>query len=151
MVKEYYKDPGKTAEATTNLMFHTGDLGYYDESGILHYRSRRQERIRRRGENVSAPELEWVALRHEAVVEAAAYGVPSPLGEEDVKLDVVLQEAVTVEALHVWLSGNLPRFMVPRFLEIRESFPKTPSERVEKYKLKIEPVDRPEVFDAEAD
>jgi hypothetical protein len=40
--------------------------------------------------------------------------------------------------------------MVPRFVEIRESFPKTPSERVEKYKLKLDPVDRPEVFDAES-
>jgi crotonobetaine/carnitine-CoA ligase len=131
-------------------MFHTGDLGYYDEAGILHYRSRKQERIRRRGENVSAPELEWVVLRHEAVVEAAAYGVPSALGEEDVKLDVVLQSELAVEVLHEWLSSNLPRFMVPRFLEIRESFPKTPSERVEKYKLRIEALDRPAVFDAEA-
>jgi crotonobetaine/carnitine-CoA ligase len=150
MVTEYYKDPAKTAEATTNLMFHTGDLGYYDDVGILHYRSRKQERIRRRGENVSAPELEWVVLRHEAVVEAAAYGVPSALGEEDVKLDVVLQSELAVEVLHEWLSSNLPRFMVPRFLEIRESFPKTPSERVEKYKLRIEALDRPAVFDAEA-
>ena len=145
MVKEYYKDPEKTAEATRNLMFHTGDLGYYDEAGMLHYRSRKQERIRRRGENVSAPELEWVVLRHEAVVEAAAYGVPSELGEEDVKLDVVCSSETTVEVLHGWLADNLPRYMVPRYLEIRESFPKTPSERVEKYKLKLEPVDRPEV------
>ena len=150
MVKEYYKDPAKTAEATRNLMFHTGDLGFYDDQGLLHYRSRKQERIRRRGENVSAPELEWVVLRHEAVVEAAAYGIPSELGEEDVKLDVVCASTVTVEVLHGWLSENLPRFMVPRYLEIRESFPKTPSERVEKYKLKQEPVDRPGVFDAES-
>jgi crotonobetaine/carnitine-CoA ligase len=132
-------------------MYHTGDLGYYDEAGILHYRSRKQERIRRRGENVSAPELEWVALRHEAVVEAAAYGVPSALGEEDVKLDVVLRDEIAIEALHEWLQENLPRYMVPRYLEIRESFPKTPSERIEKYKLKEGPLDRPAVFDAERD
>jgi crotonobetaine/carnitine-CoA ligase len=149
MVSEYYKDPAKTAEATRNMMFHTGDLGYYDEAGLLHYASRKQERIRRRGENVSAPELEWVVLRHEAVVEAAAYGVPSELGEEDVKLDVVLSQTTTVEVLHGWLRDNLPRYMIPRYLEIRESFPKTPSERVEKYRLKLEPVDRPGVFDTE--
>ena len=149
MVKEYYKDPEKTVEATRNMMYHTGDLGFYDEDGVLHYRSRKQERIRRRGENVSAPELEWVALRHELVVEAAAYGVPSDLGEEDVKLDVVLTGELTLDDFHNWLSANLPKYMVPRFLEIRESFPKTPSERVEKYKLKAEPVDRPGVRDAE--
>ncbi len=149
MVKEYYKDPEKTVEATRNMAYHTGDLGFYDEDGVLHYRSRKQERIRRRGENVSAPELEWVALRHELVVEAAAYGVPSDLGEEDVKLDVVLTGELTLDEFHEWLSGNLPKYMVPRFLEFRESFPKTPSERVEKYKLKAEPVDRPGVRDAE--
>jgi len=83
------------------------------------------------------------------VVEAAAYGVPSDLGEEDVKLDVVLTGELTLDDFHNWLSANLPKYMVPRFLEIRESFPKTPSERVEKYKLKAEPVDRPGVRDAE--
>jgi carnitine-CoA ligase len=148
MVTEYYKDPERTVEAFRNLMFHTGDLACYDEEGILHFRSRKQERIRRRGENVSAPELEWVVMKHECVLDAAAYGVPSELGEEDVKLDVVLREEVAVSELHGWLVENLPRFMVPRYLEVRESFPKTPSERIEKYKLKADPLDRPEVFDA---
>ena len=53
--------------------------------------------------------------------------------------------------LHGWLCDNLPRYMVPRYLEIRESFPKTPSERVEKYRLKLQPIDRPGVFDTEAE
>ena len=92
MVSEYYKDPERTMEAFRNLMFHTGDLACYDEEGILHFRSRKQDRIRRRGENVSAAELEWVVMKHECVLDAAAYGVPSELGEEDVKLDVVLRE-----------------------------------------------------------
>jgi crotonobetaine/carnitine-CoA ligase len=151
MVSEYFHDPEQTMTAFRNLMFHTGDLATYDEDGLLHYRSRKQERIRRRGENISAPELEWVVLTHELVVEAAAYGVPSELGEEEVKLDVVLREPAAADELHAWLAANLPRYMVPRYLEIRSSFPKTPSERVEKYKLKQEPLDRPEVFDAERD
>lgn len=149
MVSEYYKDPERTVEAFRNLMFHTGDLATYDEDGILHFRGRRQERIRRRGENVSAAELEWVVMKHECVLDAAAYGVPSPLGEEDVKLDVVLRAPVGVEELHAWLTENVPRFMVPRYVEVRESFPKTPSERIEKYKLLADPLDRPAVFDAE--
>jgi crotonobetaine/carnitine-CoA ligase len=148
MVTEYYRDPERTLEAFRNLLFHTGDLATYDEQGLLHFRSRKQDRIRRRGENVSAPELEWVALRHECVVEAAAYGVPSELGEEDVKLDVVLRKTVALEELHVWLTENLPRYMVPRYLESRSEFPKTPSERIEKYKLASEPAARPGVFDA---
>jgi len=150
MARGYYKDPEATAHAFRNFMFHTGDLGSYDEDGLLHYRGRMQERIRRRGENVSAFELEAVALLHEHVVECAAYGVPGEFGEHDVKLDVVLKGEVSLEELHSWLQRNLPRFMVPRYLERRDSFPKTPSERIEKYKLAAEPPDRPGVFDAEA-
>jgi crotonobetaine/carnitine-CoA ligase len=149
MVTEYYKDAERTVETFRNLMFHTGDVGLYDEDGILYYRGRAGDRIRRRGENIAAAELEWVALKHECVLDAAAYGVPSELGEEEVKLDVLLRDPVEPGALHGWLAENLPRYMVPRYLEIRESFPKTASERVEKYKLKNEALDRPEVFDAE--
>jgi crotonobetaine/carnitine-CoA ligase len=149
MARGYYDDPERTVEAFRNFMFHTGDLGNYDEAGRLHYRGRKQERIRRRGENIAAPELEWVALRHPLIIECAAYGVPSELGEEEVKLDVVLREPAAAAELHEWMVARLPRYMVPRYLEIRDSFPKTPSERVEKYRLKELSLDRPEVYDAD--
>jgi crotonobetaine/carnitine-CoA ligase len=109
-----------------------------------------QERIRRRGENISALELELVTLKHPEVLEAAVYAVPGEFGEDDVKLDVVLRNNVKLPVLREWLERNLPRFMVPRYLERRESFPKTPSERVEKYKLAGDSLDRPEVYDGEA-
>jgi carnitine-CoA ligase len=147
MVREYYRDPELTVQVLRNFMIHTGDLGYYDEEGLLHFRSRKQERIRRRGENISAPELEWVALKHPQVVEAAAYGVPSDLGEEEVKLDVVAKGEISAADLHAWLERSAPRYMVPRYIELCDGFPKTPSERVEKYKLAQQALDRPEVFD----
>jgi carnitine-CoA ligase len=149
MVREYFRDPALTVKTFRNFMFHTGDLGYYDEEGLLHFLSRKQERIRRRGENVSAPELEWLAVRHEAIIEAAAYGVPSDLGEEEVKLDYVAGEGLEPGVLHAWLKENAPRYMVPRYIEACESFPKTPSERIEKYKLAQRGLERPEVFDSE--
>lgn len=148
MVSGYYRDPAATVHALRNFMFHTGDIGSYDEDGTLHYRGRKQEHIRRRGENVSAPELEQVALAHHAVLEAAAYGVPSELGEHDIKLDVVLSVDVDLQELHDWLRGNLPKYMVPRYLERHHSFPKTPSERIEKYRLAELRLDRPGVLDA---
>jgi crotonobetaine/carnitine-CoA ligase len=52
-----------------------------------------------------------------------------------------------LQEMHDWLSQNLPRFMIPRYLEFCDEFPKTPSLRIEKYKLKEQPVDRPEVLD----
>jgi carnitine-CoA ligase len=81
------------------------------------------------------------------VLEAAAFGVPGELGEHEIKLDVVAAEgrAVDLDEYHGWLEERLPRYMVPRFLELRPSFPKTPSERIEKYKLMQEGVERPGV------
>ncbi len=157
MVSGYYKNADATVRALRNFMFHTGDVGVYDEDGTLHYRGRKQEHIRRRGENVSAPELEQVALSHPLVLEAAAYGVPSELGEHDIKLDLVLvndsggaPDGDFLAQLHSWLRDNLPRYMVPRYLERRSAFPKTPSERIEKYRLAELALDRAEVFDAGA-
>jgi len=116
----------------------------------VHYKGRRGDRIRRRGENVSAMELEFVAMGHERVVEAAAYGVPGEFGEHEVKLDVVLQGDLELEELHAWLESKLPRYMVPRYLERLDEFPKTPSMKIEKYRLAERALNRPEVatFDA---
>lgn len=147
MFMQYYKNPEATQEAFRNCMFHTGDLGYYDEAGLLHYAGRRAERIRHRGENIAAPELEAIVLAHPEVIECAAYGVPSEFGEEDVKVDVVRRGDLDLGELREWLVERLPRYMVPRYMEAPESFPKTPSERIEKYRLKALPLDRPEVVD----
>ena len=84
-----------------------------------------------------------MTLRHPQVLEAAAFAVPGEFGEDDVKLDVVLKDDLDLAELHAWLVENLPRFMVPRYVERREAFPKTPSERVEKYKLAEEGAERP--------
>ncbi len=150
MFLHYYKNPEATAEGFRHFMFHTGDLGYYDEDGLLHYQGRRAERIRHRGENISAPELEFLALGHPDVVECAAYGVPSEFGEEDVKLDIVMTGDLGLDELHRWLAKNVPKYMIPRYLERRESFPKTPSERIQKHRLKDLPLDRAGVVDYEA-
>ena len=147
MFMEYYKDPARTLESFRNQMFHTGDLGYYDPDGLLHYKGRRQERIRHRGENISAAELEYVVLTHPQIVEAAAYAVPSEFGEDDVKLDVRVSEGVDPADLHAWFVEQLPKYMVPRYIELRDEFPKTPSERIQKYLLQKLPLDRPEVHD----
>jgi crotonobetaine/carnitine-CoA ligase len=128
-------------------MFHTGDLGYYDESGYVHFVMRNQDAIRRRGENISAVELENVARRHPGISDAAAYAVPSALGEHEVKLDIITsgEPPVDLGEFYRWLTENLPRFMLPRYLEHREEFPRTLSQRVQKFKLAAEPLGRPQV------
>jgi crotonobetaine/carnitine-CoA ligase len=147
MAGGYFGDAEATARAFRNFMFHTGDLGTYDEAGHMHFRMRGGDAIRRRGENVSAVELEAVALEHPGIADVAVYAVPDGAGEHEVKLDVVpvADGGPDPAELHAWLAERLPRFMVPRYIERREGLPRTPSQRVEKYKLAADGVDRPEV------
>ena len=113
MVSEYYKDPERTMEAFRNLMFHTGDLACYDDDGILHFRSRKQDRIRRRGENVSAAELEWVVMKHECRAGRRGVRGPEPARRGGRQARRRAARALPLEDLHAWLTENLPRFMVP--------------------------------------
>jgi len=140
MMSEYYNDPAATVAAWSELWYHTRDLAFVDEGGAVNLAGRISDSIRRGGENVSAQELEAMAMQHEAVREAAAFGVPAELGEEEIKLDVVAADGRTldVQDLAAYLRDRLPRFMVPRYIEVRDSLPKTPSQRVEKYRLKAD-------------
>ena len=76
MMTAYYKNPEATAETWHNLWHHTGDLGYMDEAGYLHFLGQKKDSIRRRGENISAFEVEEVLDSHPEVVESAVIGVP---------------------------------------------------------------------------
>lgn len=136
----YYKNP----EATTDLMpdewIHTGDMGRMDEDGYFYFVDRKKQAIRRRGENISSFEVESVINSNDAVMESCVVGVPSDVGEEDVKAVVVLKKGrtLTEEDMIRWCEPRLAYFAIPRYIAIRDDLPKTPSERVEKFKLKAE-------------
>lgn len=150
MARGYYKNPEVTVEAFRNMMFHTGDLATADETGRIFYRGRMNDRIRRRGENVSAAEIESVVVRHDAVVEAAAYAVPGDLGEDEIKLDVVAVDGgVDVATLYGWLVAQLPRYTLPRYVEVCAELPKTPSGKIQKHELAARPLSRTEVHEFE--
>ena len=134
MMMGYWDKPEATVEAFANLWFHTGDVMRRRSDGEYEYIGRQKDSIRRRGENVSAWEVEETALRHPQVVEAAAIGVPSAVGDEDVALLVVghPQGAPAAADLVAAMAEDLPRYALPRYVEFVESLPKTPSERIAK-------------------
>lgn len=142
MMTGYYNMPEDTLSAFRNLWFHTGDLGYLDEEGFLYFVGRKKESIRRRGENISAFEVERIVNQHPSVLESAAIPVASELGEDDLKIVVVLKEGegLRPEELIRLCEDRMAYFMVPRFIELRDALPKTPTQRVEKYKLQAEGV-----------
>lgn len=133
----YYKNPQATVEAWRDLWFHSGDLGFLDEDGRLHFLGRMKEMIRRRGENISEFEVEEAIGLHPAVAEAAAVGIPSELGEEDVKVYVQLlpEASVTETELLEHCRQTMARFMVPEAIELVDEFPRTSSGKIAKSRL----------------
>src|SRR5256885_2122367 len=97
----------------------TGDLVRDNGDGTYTFVGREKEVIRRRGENLSPAEVEEALMAHEDVVEAAVIGVPSELGEDEVKAFVVLADADGAElgAIRAFAAERLTRFKVPRFVE----------------------------------
>lgn len=126
-MKEYVNKPAETLAAWRNLWYHTGDLGYLDEDGYLYFVGRKAYWIRRRGENVSAFEVEKVITAHEAVADCAVVGVPAELGEEDIKAYVQLKEGHTLDPAELvsWCAGRIAYFKVPRYIEFVTDFPRT--------------------------
>ena len=138
MMKGYYKMPEATAREFHDGWFHSGDRGYLDADGYLFFVDRKKEAIRRRGENISAYEVELILARHPAILEVAAVPVSSELSEDDVMVYVVLKPGQCMthaEVVH-FAAKHMSYFMVPRFVEFASELPKTPSEKIEKYKLK---------------
>jgi crotonobetaine/carnitine-CoA ligase len=137
----YYRNPEATAEAWRNGWFHTGDAMIKDEEGNFYFVDRFKDCIRRKGENISSFELEGYALSYPGVAEAAAVGVPDPTGEQEVKIFVVPKpgESIDLDAMGTWLAEQMPKFMIPRYLEIAEEFPKTPATgRIQKSVLRTQ-------------
>ena len=85
----YEGDAKATRETWLDGWFRTGDIGYRDDDGWICYVDRKAHFIRRRGENLSAWELQRLIEEHPDVAEAFVLGVPSRMGEEDVKAVVV--------------------------------------------------------------
>ena len=139
----YYKDPDRTAEAMKGGWFHTGDNAYRDEDGYYYFVDRKKDVIRRRGENISSAEVEFVLFSHPDVTDAAVIPVPSELGEDEVKACIVPTEGADLKPASIveWCEARLAKFKVPRYIEFRESLPKTPTQKVEKYVLRREKTD----------
>ncbi len=140
LFKEYLDDPGQTTAAFRDGWFLTGDLARRDEEGYFYFVARKKDIIRRRGENIAGAELDRIIADHPAVLEAAAIGVPSELGEEEVLVVVVPRSSgeLTTESVLEWCRARLAPMKVPRFIVFADSLPHTPSHRVAKHLLKLD-------------
>lgn len=149
----YWRNEEQTRLALRDGWLFTGDLGWLDDDGFLYFVDRKKDVIRRRGENISSQEVEDVIKRHPSVLDCAVLAVPSELGEDEVKAYITPRPdgLINPEEIVLWCAEHLAYFKVPRYIEVREDFPRTPSLRVRKDILRQEREDLIEgCFDREA-
>ena len=130
--------PEKTEEAWTGGWFHTGDRASRDDEGRFWFQDRIKDAMRRQGENISSYEVERIVGTHPDVSECAAIAAPADVGEDEVRVVVVPRAGSTVdpEELFRYCDEHMAYFMVPRFIDVVDELPRTPTSKVEKYKLR---------------
>ena len=151
VMRGYFEMPDETATAVdADGWLHTGDLVENDGDGRATFVGRRKEVIRRRGENLSPLEVEASLEVYPGVVEAAVIGVPSAMSEEEIKAFVVVgaRAALDVHDLRRHCIETLARYKVPRYVEIVDELPHTPTGRVAKPQLSRDRNDHEVDFDA---
>lgn len=137
MMSGYLNKAEATVASFRNLWFHSGDRGRLAADGSLYFEERGKDSIRRRGENISAWEVEAVLNAHGGVAEAAVYGLPSDEFDEEVCAALVLRgpEAV-IDEIVAHARANLPGYAVPTILRILPTLPRTPTAKVQKGELR---------------
>ena len=138
LTRGYYGLPSETAQAfTEDGWLHTGDLVTVGEGGLYTFVGRQKEVLRRRGENLSPAEVEEVVATHPDVLECAVVGVPSELSEEEVKAFVVPAPGRRPDFadLRAHTATRLAAFKVPRYWQLIDELPRTPTARVAKHRL----------------
>ena len=128
----YFGRPDESDAALADGWLRTGDLVRKGDDNAYYFVARKKEVIRRRGENIAPGELEGVLSDHPGVAEAAVIGVPSDLGEEDVKAFVVATPGAgpSPAELREWLEQRVVKFKLPRYIELVDELPHTPTGRV---------------------
>ena len=138
IMQGYYGAPEETRAALAGGFLHTGDIVRRDADGYFTFVARRKHMLRRRGENISAAEIENVLAAHPDVGEAAVIGVPSELGEDEVVAYVSPRPGHVIDpaALADFARERLADFKLPSTLHVRDALPHTATERIARHLLR---------------
>lgn len=137
LMKGYYKNPGETAKALRDGWLYTGDLGYMDEDGFIFVTGRIKELIIKGGENIAPREIDEALLKHPALLEAAAVGIPDEYYGQELMACVVLKpgEQCTEDDLKEFCRRELGTYKTPKVIRFLNDLPKGPSGKVQRLKL----------------
>ena len=134
----YFEAPQLTAQVRSpDGWLATGDLGHRDRDGYYFITGRLKELIVKGGENIAPREIDEALLRHPAVLEAAAVGIPDPYYGQDILACVVLKPGARCDEaeLRAHCLAQLGRYKAPRQLRLVPALPKGPSGKVQRLKL----------------
>lgn len=139
IMKEYFKNPVATEQKIINGWYYTGDLGKFDEDGYIYILGRADDMIITGGMNVYPSEIENILIMHDKVAEAAVVGVSDAERGQVLKAVVVpkVGEEVSKRELLKFCRSQLANFKIPKFLEIRDSLPRSRTGKVSKKELKV--------------
>jgi fatty-acyl-CoA synthase len=142
VMRGYWREPEKTAEALDEAgWMHTGDLGTMDAEGYLSVSGRIKDMVIRGGENLYPREIEEFLYTHPAIRDVQVVGVPDEKYGEELLAWVILREGyetLTAEEVREFAAGKLAHQKIPRYVEVRESFPMTVSGKIRKVELRRE-------------
>lgn len=138
VMKGYFRNPQHTADSFYGDWFCTGDYVRRNAKGQYFFIARKKDIIRRRGENISGQELDRVISSHPGVYLAAAIGVPSNFGDEEILVAIQAKQGVTLKASDIteWCHRHLANLKVPRYVAFVDTLPMTPTHKVAKADLK---------------
>ena len=138
VMRGYLKDAEATVAAfTPDGWLRSGDLGYRDCDGFFFVTGRIKELIIKGGENIAPREIDEALLKHPAVLDAAAVGVPDKHYGQEILACVVLRDGMTAseEELRSFCEATLGRYKTPRQIRFMTDLPRGPSGKVQRLKL----------------
>lgn len=146
VMQGYWDQPEKTAEAIdAHGWMHTGDLARMDADGYVLIEGRIKDMVIRGGENVYPREIEEFLYTHPAIQDVQVIGVPDARYGEELMACIILKpgaERLTEAAVAEFCRGKLAHYKVPRYVDVRESFPMTVSGKIRKVEMREEAVAR---------
>jgi len=134
----YWNNEQATRETIVDGWLHSGDVGHMNERGYLFITDRKKDMIIKGGENISPREIEEALYRLPGVAEAAVYGVPDPMFQEEIAATIVVKRGQMVTAADVREHAGLyvTRFKVPKYVLFEEALPKNSNGKVMKRALR---------------
>ncbi len=133
LFKEYYHMPEESAKTlSADGWLRTGDYGYVDNEGFFYFVERSCNMIKRSGENISCVELENIISTHPKIMDVAVIGLKDSIRDEAIKAFIVLNEGETIteDEFLKFCEGQMAKFKVPSFLEIRNNLPRSCSGKI---------------------